>query len=334
MAKIKYKRISSFMPANIMKSYKQQMMYADKDGSSRRYVGIFMVISLIAAVAAFVLITLFLNLGFIMSLIIALLTICGVMVVSYVRIMLAADARAKKIEKVLPDALQLVSANIRAGMTIDRALWLCARPEFGPFEKELRKMASETIGGTPISESLMNVTKRVNSKSVDRAMRLLVQGIELGGELARLLTEISHDIRTEQGLQREINAATAMYTLFIIFAAVIAAPMLFSVSTFYVQTTGAMWEEHYKEPPSVSGGDIMALGTGGGDTITGEEMKLFALACITITTAFGALIIGMIKYGKAKRGIKYLPLFLMGGLSFYLIALEIISGMFGVISTM
>ena len=39
--------------------------------------------------------------------------------------------RRIEIEEILPDFLQLASSNIKAGMTIDRALWYAVRPRFG-----------------------------------------------------------------------------------------------------------------------------------------------------------------------------------------------------------
>ncbi len=52
----------------------------------------------------------------------------------YLGLSMAADARARQIEEILPIALQMISTNIRAGMTLENAIWSSARPEFGPFK--------------------------------------------------------------------------------------------------------------------------------------------------------------------------------------------------------
>ena len=52
----------------------------------------------------------------------------------YIVLSLIADSRARFIEKMLPDNLQLIAANVRAGMTVDKAIWLSARPELGILE--------------------------------------------------------------------------------------------------------------------------------------------------------------------------------------------------------
>jgi pilus assembly protein TadC len=51
--------------------------------------------------------------------------------------------RTKEIEEVLPEFLQLTSANISAGMTIDRALWFAVRPKFGVLAKEIEEVAKK-----------------------------------------------------------------------------------------------------------------------------------------------------------------------------------------------
>ncbi|MCK5493471.1 MAG: hypothetical protein KAJ14_10215, partial [Candidatus Omnitrophica bacterium] len=45
--------------------------------------------------------------------------------------------RIKKIEGIFPDFLQLVASNLRAGMTVDRAMLLSSRPEFAPLDEEI-----------------------------------------------------------------------------------------------------------------------------------------------------------------------------------------------------
>ena len=49
------------------------------------------------------------------------------------------------IERVFPDFLQLTSANIRAGMAIDQALWHAIRPNFGVLAKEMEDVEKDKI---------------------------------------------------------------------------------------------------------------------------------------------------------------------------------------------
>ena len=329
-----YVKVSSIVPKGIVKKYEQYVITADLRIDARTYIGFTLLLSILSG---FVSIMFFLNIcaPLLYALPLGVITGAIIMAFFYVRIALLSDARAAQIENYLPEALQLIAANIRAGMTVDKALWLCARPEFGPFEKELRKMAAETLGGKPITTALTESAKRVKSVILDRAYLLLIQGIELGGALANLLTEIASDIRTNQALRSEITAATTMYTIFIIFASVLAAPMLFAVSSFYVQATNKIWQSQQSGGPSGGGyagleqqGDTSVLKMSQENSLTFEEVRIFAVACIIITTFFGSLSIGMIKYGAARKGIRYIPIFVSAALAIYFIGYLIVSSAF------
>jgi hypothetical protein len=328
-----YARVSSVYPKKVVAGYGELLITADLPINPRVYVGFSTLVSLAIAFVIGMAVLL-LGLGLLLGLSSGVITFAIMMFALYYNLALTADARAAQIEKYLPEALQLISANIRAGMTIDRALWLCALPEFGPFEKELRKMAAETLGGKPIVQALNESSKRIKSVTLDRAYRLLVQGIQLGGALASLLTEIASDIRTSEGLKKEIDAATAMYTIFIIFASVLASPMLFAVSTFYVQATSKIWGAQAQETTQTAStgqasSQAQVFKVSPSESLTYQEVQLFSVVCLLITTFFGSLTIGLIKYGETKRGLKYVPLFVTGALAIYYIGFLIISSAFG-----
>lgn len=83
---------------------------------------------------------------------IAVIVSVGIMVfdavVIYVWLRMRIDNRKKQIEDVLPDFLQICAANVRAGMSIERALWFAARPEFGLLSEEVANTTRRTFGGS------------------------------------------------------------------------------------------------------------------------------------------------------------------------------------------
>ncbi len=256
------------------------------------------------------------------------------LVLSNVLVILVADSRATEIEKVLPDALQLMSANVRAGMTIDKALWLSARPEFGILEEEIKRAGAKTIAGKPLKTALTEMAAGINSEILDRTVKLIIEGIESGGELAHLLEEIAGNIRVTQSLRQEIKASVTTYSLFILFAAGIGAPLLFAISLFFVETMAKLYS------PSVLG-SIETTGAAGGfggggflsrasaPTITADQLFLFAISSIAVTTIFGSLIIGLIQSGQEKKGLKFVPILLTISLVIFFVAQLIIKSLFG-----
>ncbi|MFH0929202.1 MAG: type II secretion system F family protein [Candidatus Aenigmatarchaeota archaeon] len=253
------------------------------------------------------------------------------LVIIQVLIILIADSRAAEVEKVLPDALQLMSANIRAGMTVDRAIWLAARPEFGIFEEEIRRVGAKTVGGKSIKMALLEIREKIKSDILDKAVRLLIEGIESGGELANLLEETANNIRVTQSVKKEIKASVTTYSIFIVFAAVLGAPMLYSLSLFFIEVMTTLWS------PEILGGiELSSGGMGGGllakagaPQITPDQLFWFAIASISTTTFFGALITGLIQTGTEKNGVKFIPLFMLGALAVFFLSHLMIQFFFG-----
>ena len=93
--------------------------------------------------------------------------------VIHLMIVFKGEKRAAAVDSILPDALQLISANVRSGMTIDRAIWLSARPEFGPLEEEIKRVSTEVLGSASITDALSRMTERIKSKSLERAVTLI-----------------------------------------------------------------------------------------------------------------------------------------------------------------
>jgi flagellar protein FlaJ len=252
-----------------------------------------------------------------------------ILVLIQVAIILIADSRAAEIENVLPDALQLMAANVRAGMTVDRAIWLAARPEFGEFEEELRRAGAKTVGGKPLKVALLEMTTRVKSDLLEKTFRLVIEGIESGGELAHLLEETANNARTVQNMKKEIKSSVTTYSIFIFFAAVLGAPALYSISLFFVQIMTKLWAPTMLGSRTAfsAGGGLLARA--GAPTISADQLFWFAVTSITVTTFFGSLIIGLIQTGREKNGIKYIPALTLGALGMFFVAQILVKLVFG-----
>ena len=258
---------------------------------------------------------------------IALTSFIGFQGLMYVILALVMDSRTKQIEEVLADALQLMSANVRAGMTLDRAIWLSARPEFGPLEEEIKLFGREVLGGLSMIEAIRNMKTRVNSELLDRTLILMEEGMKSGGEMAKLLDETSSDIRKIKAMKKEVRSNVIMYSMFIIFASVMGAPLLFAVSVYFIEMIGGFYAD--KVPQDMGSQMSSGFMKMTGPQIGAEEMVLFSVACIGLTTFFGAIMIGLIQTGKSKRGLKYVPFLVGGGLGMFFLVRTVITSLLG-----
>jgi archaeal flagellar protein FlaJ len=310
--------------------FKAQIAYAGfKESASNRIVSTSYLMSLFISFS-FLLVSIII--GFMpMGLLLSVVAGIGVVAFTYLTFMFIADSRTSQIENVLPDALQLMSANIRAGMTIDRAIWLSARPEFGVLEDEIKLVGARTIGGKTLKVALTDMTKSVNSKILDRTIKLLLEGIESGGELAHLLEEVAANVRITQTLKKEIKSSVMAYSLFILFAAVVAAPFLFSISIFFVDTMTNLWGS---AGMGLSDASSSSVGMGGflqkakGPTITSDELLIFAIVTLAVTSFFGSMTMNLIQSGKETNGIKMAPFLIIIAIAILLISNMMIKTLF------
>ncbi len=240
--------------------------------------------------------------------IIASYTIVGMIVYAY--LLLAADSRKRAIEAVLPDFLQLAAANVRAGLPIEQALWRAATPEFGILAKEVQMAMKRTFSGEPIGESLDYLASRFNSKFLRRTTNVLKFGIKSGGELGEILERTASDLRQMQIMYKEASASMLMYVIFIAFAALIGAPLLFAVSHKLIATLTSVWAN----VPAVSSGASIGSFNFAPPSITPQEFYTFSVLSILITSVFASFILGVIMSGNAKNGLRILPFFILGGL--------------------
>ena len=138
--------------------------------------------------------------------------------------------RHKTIEEVLPDYLQLVVANLRAGMGPDRAMWKAFRPELGVLAHEIEQVAKDTFSGKDLTESLQDFADRYDSRLLKHAVSIMVEGISAGSQLEDILTNVAKNIQEGRTLQKEMAANVTSYTIFIGFAVMLAGPLLMALS--------------------------------------------------------------------------------------------------------
>ncbi|MBW2967859.1 type II secretion system F family protein [Candidatus Woesearchaeota archaeon] len=267
------------------------------------------------------------NLAF-LAILIVLIWTAGLLLVSmvawfafYFAIDLVMYKRRQMLEAVLPDFLQLVAANIRAGMTIDQALWFAVRPRFGILAKEIEGVAKHTFAGAPLEDALEHFVKRYDSKTLERSVNLLIEGVRAGGEIGDLLDKISTNIQETNILKKEMAANVTTYVIFISFATVIAAPFLFGIAYQLIQAISEIFSRVNVSQGSVSGFAIQ-ISEG---VVALDDFRTFAIVSLIVTSFFSSIIISTIKKGNVKAGVRYIPMFIFGSVTLFLLVVKLFS---------
>jgi pilus assembly protein TadC len=217
--------------------------------------------------------------------------------------------RGRFIEGILPDALELISANLRAGLTIDRALVASNRKEFGYLNYLLNIVGKEVSTGKSVTDALMDMTKKVNSEKFSRTMELITTAMKSGGELSKLLGQVAENLIHQKNIEDKIKAGVSTYLIFIGAAVSFAAPFLYGLSSVFVDIIISSFSS-VEIPPNAQMPFSLSLSKDMAAFLPGY-VRFYATMSLSTLAIMSSFLLGLIKRGKAKFGIVYIP-FILG----------------------
>ncbi len=257
----------------------------------------------------------------------------GFELVLYVLLEFRVEKRKNFIETLLPDYLQLVAANVRSGVSLDRALLLARRPEFGFFTEDIEALNKRLYSGETMQDALNALARRYRSTQMKHTIRMILEAVRYGGALADLLNQIAKDLRSQQTVQKEISGQLFMYTIFIAFAAVIASPALYGLTLQMITVTDKVWAGILQQNPGGLPTTGISFLKPSPPQITPGVYEDFAIIAILITTSLSSFTIAAITSGETIRGIRYLPLFVAAGLIIFYVVTLVMGSIFTSLGT-
>ena len=314
--------LSKVYPKKYTEHFKQHIIFAGERRPAEFWLGSSILYSTLLFLAV-IITNLFLGLSIpyiILFLIIAvIIPPIGVYLVIYFK----EEARTEKIEKALPDALQLIASNIRSGMTPFHALRLASRGEFGPLKDEIDYVTTKAFGAESLSAALVGISQRVRSHFLDRAMKLFASALRSGGRVAKLLEETAQDIAETRSLKKEMVTTTKTYTMFILFTVTFGTPALLAISVHFLEVISNVQANIGVDVGFGMGGLMSPI------MITASFLFKAAIVILLLTTIFASMLIGTIKEGKPKSGLKYAPLLIGGSFLVFFVARIVIGSFIG-----
>jgi len=261
-----------------------------------------------------------------LSMVSLIITLVVIFVYFYFKKSLEKSGRIKKIELVFPDFLQLMSSNLRAGMTIDKAMLLSSRPEFAPLDEEILKTGKEIVTSKDIEKALLEMSKRIGSDKINKTLLLIISGIRSGGDLSVLLEETSSNMREREFIEKKAYSNIMMYTIFIFLVVSIFAPALFSLSNILVEVLTKILG-NIPQVDNTSGMNMPF--TLSKVAISTEFTNYFSIIFIIIIDILASLILGLVSKGEEKEGLKYLIVMVVLSLSVFFFAKILIAQFLG-----
>src|ERR1700722_12880203 len=146
----------------------------------------------------------------------------------------------RRIDEAIPNLLTDISAQVKTGISLDRALEIAATKDYGPLQIELKKLHTQLLLGVPFDVAVDNMIKRVRTTMVKRTFGLLVQANRAGGKIEELLEIIQSDANELFLLDKERRSALRPYVvvIYIAFAVFVAVSVLL-VDSFFKKVLGS-----------------------------------------------------------------------------------------------
>jgi tight adherence protein B len=121
-----------------------------------------------------------------------------------------ANARRKRFEDQLGDALSAVAASLRAGQSFQQAMSTIALDGPDPMAKEFQRVETETRLGRPADEALQSMAERLASKNFEFVVLAVNIQRQVGGSLSEILEMVSDTVRGRVQFARKVRALTSM----------------------------------------------------------------------------------------------------------------------------
>src|SRR5688500_13147167 len=118
-------------------------------------------------------------------------------------------ARSMAMTLQLPDALDLLTISVEAGLGFDAALAKVVEKMEGPLVNEFRQALAEVRMGRHRRDALRDVANRADSQPVSNFVGAIVQAEQLGVPIAKVLVIQSNQLRVERRQRAEEAAAKA-----------------------------------------------------------------------------------------------------------------------------
>ena len=131
----------------------------------------------------------------------------------------------------LPDAFDLITVSVEAGLGLDAALRHVSQKLRGPLSDELSQMLREVGMGRPRREALEDLAERVGVEELTIFVNSVIQAEQLGTSISRVLRAQGVTIRTRRRQRAEEMARRAPVKM--------VFPLVFFIMpTFFIVTLG------------------------------------------------------------------------------------------------
>src|SRR5438034_1542587 len=212
----------------------------------------------------------------------------------------------KQVERRLPDFLRDVAEAGRFGMTLADAIVVSSSGRYGKLTPEIKKMAAQITWGVPATEALRLLATRVKTPMVERVVAIIVKSSDAGGDVADVLTMVSHDAKEAQLTEdeRRITMSTYIAVIYISF-------LVFIVTIWILNATFLPKMREASE--SLGGGSSLGSQSPIAENLPSVifDIKVAFFIAVFVHGLGDGILAGVLDNGKIPNGLKHSFLMLL-----------------------
>lgn len=202
-------------------SLEELLKEEEKSGLEPRLILVMGVLGFAVAFTAIVLLGFGVEIGLVFGILILLMTM---FIVYLPKIQLGGRSTAASRE--LPFALRQMATELRAGIGLHDSMRSVAMSGYGPLSEEFARALEEIKYGETTEKALVDMSERINSEGLTRAIYQITRTLSSGGDLAKTLGVIADDTSYEMRMKikdyaQKLNSFTMIYMFVAILGPVI-----------------------------------------------------------------------------------------------------------------
>jgi tight adherence protein B len=155
------------------------------------------------------------------------------------------DMRSARFETQLVDALILMGNSLKSGLDVTAGVERVATSMTSPISEEFGLALNAYRLGAPLETALLDMTQRINSRTLETAVYAINIQRETGGNLIKTFDQLVQTIREESKLQKKVAVITAQGRMQVAFLAcfpwVLAALFYFLAPEFMKPALANTW---------------------------------------------------------------------------------------------
>lgn len=224
-----------------------------------------------------------------------------IVVLPFIIGIVAENSREKQMNEMFLEFSRNLAESVNTGTPISRSIINMSKKDYGSLSPYVTKLSNQISLGIPVNKALESFARDVDNSVIKRAVALIIEAEVAGGEIDYILESVAKSIAEVEKLKNERRAAiynlvVQGYIIFFIFIGI----MLVMEFKILPLTAGA---------GSFSGVDIGQFGQGEGLT-SGNDFNPATLSrpflfLLIVQGLFTGLIIGKIAEGSVRSGIKH-----------------------------